>query len=336
MIEIGRISQRQGPAVPKNDSPESPGKARYFCGTMSEKLRAYLYLHFCVFVWGFTAILGKLISLQALPLVWWRVLLCCATLWWILPKAQLRGLTRPMFWQMLGVGAMVGVHWLCFYGAIKLSNASVAVATMATTSFFSALAEPVLLRQRIKWHELALGILILPGMAMVAGNIGWNMHAGFAVGIAGALLAAVFTSLNKQIIDRHLPPPLIMSFVELFGGLAVTSLALSFTWSTGAGLQLAPLTWDWIWMLLLAWVCTLLPYYLTLRAMRHISAFATNLTINLEPVYGVLLAGLIFREHKDLAPGFYLGVGIILLAVFGHPFLKKLVEKNGTSHSAVS
>lgn len=302
---------------------------------MTDKLRAYLNLHFCVFLWGFTAILGKLISLQALPLVWWRVLLCSVVLWFVLPRAQLRGLTRRAFWQMLGVGALVGVHWLFFYGAIKLSNASVAVTTMATTSFFAALTEPLLLRQKIKWYELALGVLILPGMALVVGNIDWSMRLGFAAGIVGALLAAVFTALNKRIIDAGPPPPLAMSFVELFGGLAVTSIAMPFALGLDPELPVAPQSWDWLWMLILALVCTLLPYYLTLQALRHISAFAANLTINLEPVYGVVLAGIIFREDKDLDPGFYVGVGIILVAVFGHPFLKKWVE-NRAADRAIS
>lgn len=302
---------------------------------MTDKLRAYLNLHFCVFLWGFTAILGKLITLQALPLVWWRVLLCSVVLWFVLPRAQLRGLTRRAFWQMLGVGALVGVHWLFFYGAIKLSNASVAVTTMATTSFFAALTEPLLLRQKIKWYELALGVLILPGMALVVGNIDWSMRLGFAAGIVGALLAAVFTALNKRIIDAGPPPPLAMSFVELFGGLVVTSIAMPFALGFDPELPVAPQSWDWLWMLILALVCTLLPYYLTLQALRHISAFAANLTINLEPVYGVVLAGIIFREDKDLDPGFYVGVGIILVAVFGHPFLKKWVE-NRAADRAIS
>lgn len=293
---------------------------------MNETTRAYLYLHFCVFLWGFTAILGKLITLQALPLVWWRVLLCCVALWWLLPKEQLRGLKRRAFWQMLGIGALVGLHWLCFYDAIKRSNASVAVATMATTSFFAALLEPVLMRQRIKWHELALGILILPGMALVVGNLDFSMRTGFAVGVLGALLAAVFTALNKRMLDTEPPPPLAMSFVELFGALVVCSLALPVVLGVSPELRVKPIGWDWAWMLLLAWGCTLLPYYLTLKAMRHISAFATNLTINLEPVYGVVLAGLFFQEHEGLNPGFYVGVAIILLAVFGHPFLKRMMS----------
>jgi drug/metabolite transporter (DMT)-like permease len=293
---------------------------------MNEKLRAYFYLHLCVFIWGFTAILGKLITLQALPLVWWRVLLCCVALWLIIPRPQLRTIGWPLFWKMLGIGMLVGVHWLCFYGAIKLSNASVAVTTMATTSFFSALVEPALLRQRIKWYELALSVFILPGMALVVGNIDFSMRTGFAVGLVGAMLAAVFTTLNKQIVDNNPPPPLVMSLAELFGGLVITSLALPFYIWQHPEAVIMPVGYDWFWLPVLAWLCTVLPYSLSLKTLRHISAFATNLTINLEPVYGVVLAAFLLREDKELNPGFYAGVVIILVAVFGHPFVKKMVE----------
>lgn len=295
---------------------------------MTDKIRAYFYLHFCVLIWGFTAILGKLISLQAVPLVWWRVFLCCATLILFIPRAQFRAVSRKQYLQMLGIGVLVGTHWLCFYGAIKLSNASVAVATMATTSFFAAIAEPVLTRKKIKGYELALGALILPGMTLIAGNINWEMRLGLVVGIVGAMLAAVFSSLNKKMIDENPPPPLVMSFTELAGGVAVCSLVLPLWLWHDPATTLLPRQWDWGWLLVLAWICTLLPYYLTLLAMRHISAFATNLTINLEPVYGVLLAAVFFQEHKDLNPNFYLGVLVILLAVFSHPFLKKNFERS--------
>jgi drug/metabolite transporter (DMT)-like permease len=264
--------------------------------------------------------------LQALPLVWWRVLLCCAALWVIIPKPQLRTVEKPVFWKMLGIGMLVGLHWLCFYGAIKLSNASVAVTTMATTSFFSALIEPFLLRQRIKWYELALGVFILPGMALVVGNIDWTMRTGFAVGLVGALLAAVFTTFNKQIVDNNPPPSLVISLVELFGGLVITSLALPFYIWRHPDAFIMPVGNDWFWLPLLALVCTILPYSLSLKALRHISAFATNLTINLEPVYGVVLAAFLLREDKELNPGFYAGVVIILVAVFGHPFVKHFAE----------
>lgn len=295
---------------------------------MSDKLRAYLYLHLCVFLWGFTAILGKLISLQALPLVWWRVFISALTLMLILPKAPLRALTRGQFRQLFFIGTLVGVHWLCFYGAIKLSNASVAVATMATASFFSALTEPLILKKRVKGYELALGVLILPGMALLVGNIDWSYKLGFAVGVLGAFLAAVFTAYNKQVLDAPAPPPpLAISFVELFAAWSVCSVALPFAWASDPGFVFLPQGIDWAWMLVLAWVCTVWTYYLSLLAMRHLTAFATNLSINLEPVYGVMLAALIFREDKELSPGFYLGVAIILIAVFSHPFLKWWVEK---------
>ncbi len=303
---------------------------------LTDKQRSYVYLHVCVLIWGFTAILGKLISLQALSLVWWRVLICCVTLIIIIPRTQRGQVTWPMFLRMLGIGMIVGLHWLCFYGAIKIANASVAVASMATISFFAAFAEPFFLGQKIKWYELALGIFVLPGMALVVGNIDWTMRLGFAVGVLGALLAAVFSAMNKKIIDDEPPPPLVMSLVELSGGLLVTSLLLPFFLWHDPALAVWPRPSDWLWLGILTWVCTLLPYYLTLLAMRYISSFATNLTINLEPVYGVILAALIFREDKTLDPHFYLGVVIILIAVFSHPFLKKIFEKPQTDKATVS
>ena len=303
---------------------------------MSDKLRAYLALHFCVLIWGFTAILGKLITLPTLPLVWWRVLICCGILLAFVPMAQIKNLGRYRFWSLFGVGLLVGIHWLCFYGAVKIANASVGVASMATTSFFAAIAEPVILKQRVKWYELLLGILILPGMALVVGTIDWTMRAGLAVGIVGALLAAVFTALNKKVLENNPPPPLAMSLVELSGALGVTSLVLLPMLWYAPDMRLALEGWDWLWIMVLSLVCTLLPYYLTLLAMRHLTAFATNLTLNLEPIYGVLLAAVLFREDKVLGPHFYLGMVIILIAVFSHPFLKKIFEKKAPAPAPVS
>jgi len=295
---------------------------------VTEKLRAYLYLHFCVLIWGFTAILGKLITLSTLPLVWWRVFICSLTLWVIMQRTQVIHMERALFWRLFGIGALVGIHWICFYGAIKLSNASVAVASMATTAFFTAFTAPFFLKRAIKGYELAIGILILPGMALLVGYIDWSMRIGFAVGVLGAFLAAVFSAMNKKIIDHQPPPPLAMSFVELSGACFVITLILPFFKWLNPEVVLLPVGYDWIWLFVLAWICTLIPYYLTLLSMRHISAFGTNLTINLEPVYGVLLAAWIFQENKVLHEGFYSGLLVILLAVFAHPFLKKWLDKD--------
>jgi drug/metabolite transporter (DMT)-like permease len=294
---------------------------------MSDKLRAYLLLHFCVLIWGFTAILGKLISLSALPLVWWRVFLCSTALWFFIPRSALRQVTRTQWVLMLWVGILVALHWMCFYGAVKLSNASVAVASMATTSFFSSFTEPFLLRQRVKWYETALSLLILPGMWLIVGHLDGSMILGFGVGIVGAFLAAVFSVLNKRIVGAQPPPPLLMTCVELSTAVLACSVALPFLWWQQPDTRFLPQGMDWAWLVLLAYLCTLLPYTLSIVAMRHISAFGTNLTINLEPVYGVLLAILFFREDKDLDPAFYVGVLIILVAVLSHPFLKQYFEK---------
>ncbi len=294
---------------------------------MSDKLRAYLYLHFCVLLWGFTAILGKLITLQALSLVWWRVLLCSVALWFMIPRTRLREISPAIWRQLILVGALVGIHWLCFYGAVKLANASVAVATMGATSFFSALAEPVFLKKRLNRLELGLGILVLPGMALVAGNLDFSMRMGFAVGVSGALLAAVFTALNKRILDTEPPPPLVISFVELSAALLTTSVFLPFWLMLSPDSRAIPQGMDWFWLSVFVVLCTLLPFYLSLVAMRHLTAFTANFAINLEPIYGVILAALIFREDKELSPGFYFGMAILIPAVFSHPFLKKLLDK---------
>ncbi|MFM7153502.1 MAG: DMT family transporter [Bacteroidota bacterium] len=294
---------------------------------MSDKLRAYFYLHFCVFIWGFTAILGKLITLKAVPLVWWRVLIASSVLAVFIPRAQWKLLTRSAFLQMTGIGVLVALHWLCFYGAIKLSNASVAVATMATTSFFAALTEPLILKQRIKWYELGIGLVILPGMALVVGNIDWGMRTGFAVGAVGALLAALFSSLNKKMIENNPQPPLVMSAVELGAATVACTLILPGLLWTAPETAIWPGEDDWYWLLLLSIACTVLPYYLSLKAMKHITAFAANLTINLEPVYGIVLAALFFREDKELNSNFYIGMAVILLAVFSHPFLKQRFDR---------
>ncbi len=293
---------------------------------MSEKLRAYLTLHFCVLIWGFTATLGKLINLAAIPLVWWRVLLCSLILLFIIPFKSISQITRAQWKSMVVIGVLIALHWICFYGAVKLSNASVAVATMATTAFFSALVEPLILKKKMRWYELALGLFVLPGMALVVGNIDVNMHLGFIVGIVCALLAAVFSTLNKKLIDHNPPPLLLMTWVELTAATIAISLFLPFFVVYFPDLPIMPKGNDWLWLLLLSAVCTILPFTLSLNAMRHISAFGTNLTLNLEPVYGIAFAVLFFQEQQELGSGFYPGVALILLSVLAHPWLVKVFK----------
>lgn len=294
---------------------------------MNKVRNAYIELHIAVLLFGFTAILGDLIQLSALALVWWRVLFTTLSL---LPLAKLRyiryQLPRRTLWSYVGVGALVGMHWIAFYGAIKLSNASIALVCMATTSFFTAIVEPLLLRQRFKGYELALGALIVPGMALIVDGVRIPVLSGLAAGLAAAFLAALFATLNKKIVGHT--DEKSVTFVEMGSAWMFLSLVwLLFFASNSSNTAFWPPTLlDWVYLLILALLCTTLAYVLALRALRHLSAFTSNLAINLEPVYGIALAWLILKENEDLSGNFYWGGAIILLMIFVHPLLRRYFE----------
>lgn len=293
---------------------------------MNSTKRAYLELHIAVLLFGFTAILGDLIQLSALALVWWRVFMTSLSFLVIVrPLKIFRSLPRRTLLAYMGIGALVGLHWIAFYGAIKLSNASIALVCMATTSFFTAIIEPLLLRQRFNWYELALGVLIIPGMALIVNGVHIPVASGLAVGLAAAFLAALFAILNKKLSGTL--DEISVSFIELSSAwlfLSVVWLALSGTNFDNP--EFWPSPGDWFYLIVLALLCTTLAYVLALRSLRYLSAFTSNLTVNLEPVYGIALAWLILREDKDLSGNFYWGVGIILLAILIHPLLKRYFE----------
>ena len=293
---------------------------------MNPNQRAYFELHIAVFLWGFTAILGDLIQLSALVLVWWRVLITSFSLLLILRSFKaFREMPRRLLLQYMGIGVLVALHWLAFYGAIKLANASVSLICMATTSLFTSMLEPLILRQRMKGYELLLGVMVIPGMALIANTLDFSMLAGFWAGLAAALLAAIFSTLNKKLVTRADPVPI--TFLELGSAWLFLSLFLPFFLKANTQTGFWPTGMDFGYLLILALLCTTLPYVLSLRALKHLSAFAANLSINLEPVYGILLAWVILKENKELSPGFYMGGLIILIAVFSYPVLKKKVEK---------
>lgn len=289
---------------------------------MNSTLRAYLELHTAVILYGFTAILGKLISLSALNLVWWRVLIASLSLLFFVNLKKLRHqLSRTQLLRFMGIGTVVAIHWVTFYGAIKLANASVALVCFATTSLFTAFLEPLVLRQKIKPIEIGLGLLVIPGMILIVANLDTAMIVGFWVGIVSAFLAALFSSLNKKYVDTT--DSYSITFLELSSAWLFLCLVLPFYLQAEGFAALLPSTTDWLYLLLLALLCTTLAFTLALRALKHLSAFASNLTINLEPVYGIFMAWIILKENTELKPVFYLGVFIILLAVFSHPFLNK-------------
>lgn len=300
---------------------------------MSDTRTAWVQIHLCVFLWGFTAIIGKLITLPALPLVLWRMLMVSAFLL-LLPKVW-RGilhLSRRHLLAFLGVGVVVALHWLTFYAAVKLANASVAATCMALIPVFLCFIEPMVTGRPFVRRELFLGLLVLPGVALVVGGTPDTMNAGIGVAILSALLAALFTAYNKRLIMRT--DALSATALEMLGGglfvLLFTLLLVVLPlpdWSAGA---LLPQSTDLLavpqgsnlgWLLVLAVACTLLPFALSLVALRQLSAYASSLAVNMEPLYAIVLAILILGEQRELDLYFYLGAAIILGVVLVYPVL---------------
>jgi drug/metabolite transporter (DMT)-like permease len=288
---------------------------------MAPDRKALLHIHFCVLIWGFTAILGKLISLPAFALVWWRMLLVVAAL-----------SLMPAFWRSVrmidyrtlgifaGIGVVVALHWITFYGAIKLSNASIAATCMGTAPIFLALIEPWITGRRFDPREIGIGIAAVPGVMLVVGGIPHGMRIGVAVGVLSALLVAIFGSLNKRYVEHG--EPLCVTGVELAAGTAFLSLVAFLAPGETARLDI-PGWHDMLLLLTLSLACTLFPFTLSLVALRQISAFSAQLAVSLEPVYAVVLATLLLNEQRELGPAFYLGLAIILGAVFTHAALQR-------------
>ena len=287
---------------------------------MNPGRRALIELHVCVVLWGFTAILGKLITLSAAALVWWRLLLvtlalaCVPKVW----RALLR-LPPRLIAVFGGIGCVVALHWVTFYASVKLANASVAATCMGLAPAVTALIEPLIAGTRFERHNLLLGILVIPGVALVVGGIPGSMHGGFWVGVLSAGLASVFIALNKRFLGEH--DALTVTAVELGAGLLLLTAIGPFTAPAGQFFSI-PGVQDGAWLLVLAIFCTLIPYALSLATLRHLSAFTAQLAINLEPLYAITIAVLFLGAARDLDGPFFLGVFILLAAVFGHGWLQ--------------
>ncbi|WP_243047329.1 DMT family transporter [Dyella sp. RRB7] len=286
---------------------------------MQAATQARWQIHFCVLLWGFTAILGKLITLPALPLVWWRMLLVVAALL-LMPKVWrgLKAMPWRLRWAYAGIGVLVSLHWLTFYAAIKLANASVGATCIALGPVFLSLIEPWIARRKFDPRELLIGVAVVPGVAMVVGGVPVTMRLGIAVGTLSALLVALFSSYNKRLVEHG--DPLTVTCIELGTGTVFLTLLAPLLPHVGPAFVL-PSAHDALLLTLLSFGCTLLPFALALVALRHLSAFGTQMVTNLEPVYAIVLAIVLLGEQRELDGWFYAGVAVILAAVFMHPLL---------------
>ncbi|HEX8657820.1 MAG TPA: DMT family transporter [Hymenobacter sp.] len=295
-------------------------------------LRDYLKLHFIVLLWGFTAILGKLLTVPPVELVFWRTLLASGGLGaLLLARRQPWRIPAGQAVRLLGVGALVATHWITFFLAARLSSVSVCLAGLATLALWTSLLEPLLVWRRVRGYEVGLGLITMVGLYLVS-QAELDQLLGLGVAVVSAGISALFSVLNAKLVKRH--PPLQLTFYEMLG--ACLSIALFFPvyshyFTQGQGLQLglkmsgypAPWQWvgDWVWLGLLAGVCTVYAFSTSVELMKRISPFAVNLTINLEPVYGIGLAVLILGSEERMSTGFYLGTLLIVFSVLIHPLV---------------
>lgn len=276
--------------------------------------KALIQLHVAVFLAGFTGILGKLIDLNEGLLVWYRMLITVITLAVILGfQKEIKKLPWIDILKVVGVGGVVALHWVTFYGSIKYSNVSIALVCFSSIGFFTAIFEPLILKRRFEWRELALGLLCIAGIYLIF-NFNPQYKTGIIIGLISALLAVCFSILNKSFVARI--PVKTITFYEMGGGWLVLTLIMPFYMKLFPTDYIFPTFDDWIWLLILAWLCTVWAVMLQLSSLRKLSTFTSNLTYNLEPVYGILLAFIIFKENENLSSGFYYGLALILLSVF--------------------
>ena len=280
--------------------------------------KALIQLHIAVFLAGFTAIIGKLITLNEGMLVFYRMFITVIALFLIQwKKEQLVRLNLKDSLKLAGVGAVVAFHWLTFYGSIKYANVSVALVCFSASGFFTAFLEPIFMKRKIHLIEVLLGLMAIAGIYII-----FDFHpqykTGIMLGIISAFGSALFPVFNKQLLSRFSPQT--MTLYEMSGGLLSLLIVLPIYLQFFPAAYYLPTLPDWLWLLILALLCTVFTFTLQLHALKRVSAFTANLTYNLEPVYGIILAFVIFHENEYLKREFYYGVLCILAAVIIQTF----------------
>lgn len=287
--------------------------------------KAFIQLHIAVFLAGFTGILGKLITLNEGLLVWYRLMISAVSLW-ILFSAQGKNakISFSDILKIFGIGAVAALHWVSFYGSLKYANVSIALVCFSAIGFFTAFLEPLIFRVKMDFVELLLGLLMIIGIYFIF-HFDPTYKTGIIIGLVSALLASIFPILNKVILKRI--PAETVTLYELSGGFLFLTLLLPFYLKLFPADHIFPNLQDWLWLLVLSWLCTVLAINLSMKALQKISAFTANLSYNLEPVYGILLAFVVLGENKYLNKGFYIGLGLILFAITAQ-MLRLWIKRN--------
>jgi drug/metabolite transporter (DMT)-like permease len=291
----------------------------------NDKLKSYLHLHLIVFIWGFTAILGKLLTIDAIPLVWYRMLLASILIYaYIRFKKIPLGVTRRQVVNYIFGGVVIALHWVTFFYAIKISNISIALATMSTGAFFTIFIEALYKKKKIDIYELIFGVLAITGLFIIY-NSEISLQLGMFVALLSSFLSAVFSVFNADFVKEK--SATVISFYEiLFGVIAVTIFLLCNGELLNSNFfDLEPL--DYVWLFVLSSVCTAYAFIISVDLLKKLSAFTVMLTINLEPIYAIILAIILFPDNEKMSPSFYLGAGLILLTVVINGILKTVKKR---------
>jgi drug/metabolite transporter (DMT)-like permease len=285
-----------------------------------KQIGQYVHLHFIVLLLGFTAILGALISLDAITLVWWRMLFAIGGLYiYLIYRGIGLKIGFLQFLHLASIGIIVALHWITFFHAIKVSNVSVTLGVFASTTLFTSFLEPLLQRRKIFWLEILIGLIIIGGIYLIF-QYEMQYVAGIVFSLLSALLNSLFVVLNRNISRKW--NPTVISFYEMIGGFTAISIYFLVWWQPQV--STFQLSWsDLGWILVLSLLCTSYAFTAIVQIMKQLSAYTVVLAINLEPVYGIFLAYLIFGKSETMSVGFYMGTLIILISVFIYPFLKR-------------
>lgn len=292
------------------------------------RFKYYLLLHLIVLAYGFTGILGKLIALDFYRLVFFRMLIAGGSLllFLIFTKKQFRIRNRRHLLKTLGVGLIVVLHWLTFFKAIQVSTASLGVLCIATTALHVSWLEPLIMKRKFSWIEFSLGILVILGVVIVSSNLGGNASQGLFWGLISAVLSALFAVLNARLNKKDKIPAASLTVYEMLAGAVFLFILMSFNGHVDAHFFEMTIS-DLSWLLFLGIVCTSLAFLLMIDIINKIGAYTATLTINLEPVYSIILAVFMLSENELLGPRFYLGTILIIAIVFANPLLNTLQKR---------
>ena len=285
----------------------------------NDNLKSYLHLHVIVFIWGFTAILGKLISLEALDLVWYRMLFASVIMTFVVLLSKEK--VKVPFNVLIGFivsGIIIAAHWLTFYQAIKVSNVSITLACLSTGAFFASILEPIFYKRKVIWYELLFGVIVVVGLGIIF-NVETKYTTGIYLAVTSAFLSALFSVINGKYAKEYNPN--IISLYELSSGVFFISIYLFFAGSFTPAFFAISVN-DLIWLFLLSSICTAYAFSASVKVMKFLSPFTVMLTINLEPIYGIILALLIFDDTEEMTPMFYVGALVILATVIANGIVK--------------